>query len=141
MLNNLLFVAFAFIVLLGTLFPLLYEAWRGQQVTVGSPYFDTMALPIGIALLFLMAVGPVLPWRKTNAATVSERLLLPAACAVAVVVACVVAGVRGLAPLSRWARGVRSSGQPASAPALLCSFQKAGRRCLARDWQERQTAG
>jgi cytochrome c-type biogenesis protein CcmF len=120
LLNNLLFVAFAFVVLLGTLFPLLYEALRGQQVTVGSPYFDTMALPIGFALLLLMAVGPVLPWRKTNAATVSERLLLPAACAVAVVVACVVAGVRGLAPLCAFGLGAFAAA--ASLRRLLVSF-------------------
>ena len=56
--NNLLFVAFAFVVLLGTVFPLLYEAFRGQQVTVGAPYFDAMTLPIGLALLFLMADRP-----------------------------------------------------------------------------------
>ena len=56
-LNNLLFSTFAFIVLLGTVFPLLYEAFRGQQVTVGSPYFDTMTVPLGLALLTLMAVG------------------------------------------------------------------------------------
>ena len=52
--------------LLGTVFPLLYEAFSGQQVTVGSPYFDTMTVPLGLALLTLMAVGPVLPWRKTT---------------------------------------------------------------------------
>ena len=77
-LNNLLFATFAFIVLLGTVFPLLYEAFRGQQVTVGSPYFDTMAIPLGLALLTLMAVGPVLPWRKTTIATLRDRLTIPA---------------------------------------------------------------
>ena len=59
--NNLLFVVFAFVVLLGTVFPLLYEAFRGQQVTVGAPYFNAMTLPIGLALLFLMSIGPALP--------------------------------------------------------------------------------
>jgi cytochrome c-type biogenesis protein CcmF len=103
--NNLLFVALAFIVLLGTVFPLLYEAFDGQQVTVGSPYFDTMTLPIGLALLFMMAIGPALPWRKTNVATMRDRLLVPASCAVAVVVACVGAGVRGLGPLCAFGLG------------------------------------
>ena len=103
--NNLLFVAFAFTVLLGTLFPLLYEALRGQQVTVGAPYFDTMTLPIGLALLFLMAIGPALPWRKTNAETMSGRLLVPAACGTLVVVACVAGGVRGLGPLCAFGLG------------------------------------
>ena len=43
--NNLLFVGFAFVVLLGTLFPLLYQALKNQQVTVGAPYFNTVAVP------------------------------------------------------------------------------------------------
>src|SRR3984957_2068075 len=104
-LNNLLFATFAFIVLLGTVFPLLYEAFRGQQVTVGSPYFDTMIIPLGLGLLTLMAVGPVLPWRKTNLATLRDRLLLPACAGVGVVVICVAVGLRGLAPLAAFGLG------------------------------------
>ena len=60
--NNLLFVLFTFTVLVGTVFPLLVEAVRGVQMSVGRPYFDRMAVPIGAALLFLMGVGPALPW-------------------------------------------------------------------------------
>jgi len=100
LLNNVLFVGFAFVVLLGTVFPLLYEALRGQQVSVGAPYFDTMTVPIVLALLFLMAVGPVLPWRKTDLATLRDRLVLPACIATATVVACVAAGTRGVLVLA-----------------------------------------
>ena len=103
--NNLLFVGFAFVVLLGTVFPLLYEAWRGQQVTVGAPYFNTMTVPIGLALLFLMAVGPALPWRKATLATLRTRLVVPAWAGALVVVACVAGGVRGLAPLAAFGLG------------------------------------
>ncbi|HTZ09923.1 MAG TPA: heme lyase CcmF/NrfE family subunit [Acidimicrobiales bacterium] len=103
--NNLLFVAFAFVVLLGTVFPLLYEAFRGQQVTVGAPYFDTMTIPIGIGLLFFMAVGPALPWRKTTVGTLRDRLLVPAWAGGLVVVGCVAGGVRGLAPLAAFGLG------------------------------------
>jgi len=52
------------VVLLGTLFPLLYEALKNQQVTVGAPYFNTIAVPVGLGLLFLMSVAPALSWRK-----------------------------------------------------------------------------
>lgn len=103
--NNLLFVAFAFVVLLGTVFPLLYEALRGQQVTVGSPFFDVMTLPIGIALLFLMAVGPALPWRKTTFDTLGRRLVVPAWCGGLVLVGCVAAGLRGVLPLGAFGLG------------------------------------
>ena len=60
--NNALFAAFAFVVLLGTVFPLLVEAFDGRTISVGNPYFDRMTRPIGFALLFLMAVAPMLPW-------------------------------------------------------------------------------
>ena len=66
LLNNLLFVGFAFVVLLGTLYPLLYEAVTQQQVNVGAPFFNTIAVPVGLALLFLMAVAPALSWRKIS---------------------------------------------------------------------------
>ena len=60
LLNNVMFVGFAFVVLLGTVYPLLYEAVTQQQVTVGAPFFNTVAVPVGLTLLFLMAVAPVL---------------------------------------------------------------------------------
>lgn len=97
--NNLLFAAFAFIVLLGTVFPLIVQDINGSQFTVGAPYFNTMTLPIVICLLFLMAVGPALPWRKASNGLLRQRLQWPAVAAVAVVVACVAAGLRGLLPL------------------------------------------
>src|SRR5690606_11955804 len=59
--NNVLFAGFAFVVLLGTVFPLLAEALNDDEVTVGRPYFDRMTTPIGLVLLFLMAIAPVLP--------------------------------------------------------------------------------
>ena len=69
-LNNLLFVALTFTVLLGTMFPLIVEALSDQRISVGPPYFDMVASPIGLALLFLMGAGAVLPWRRTT----GERL-------------------------------------------------------------------
>ena len=57
--NNVAFAAFAFVVLLGTVFPLIVEAINGdRRLSVGRPYFDRMTMPIGFTLLFLMAVAP-----------------------------------------------------------------------------------
>lgn len=98
--NNLVFVGFAFVVLLGTLFPLLYQAVKGQPVTVGAPYFNTVAVPVGLLLLFLMAVAPALSWRKVDAGVLWERLRLPAWAGVLTVVGCVAGGVRGIEPLA-----------------------------------------
>lgn len=76
--NNLLFTAFTFTVLLGTLFPLVAEAVRGVKVSVGAPFFNRMTVPLTVALLFLVGVGPVLPWRGGGRDRLKRRLRLPA---------------------------------------------------------------
>ena len=58
--NNVIFVGFAIVVLLGTVFPLLYEAVNGNQVNVGTPYFASVAEPMSVLLLVLMALAPIL---------------------------------------------------------------------------------
>jgi cytochrome c-type biogenesis protein CcmF len=103
--NNVVFAGFAFVVLLGTVFPLLVEAVNDDQLSVGSPYFDRMAIPIGLTLLFLMAVAPVLPWRKASGELLSQRLFWPAWAGTAAVVFALVLGARGLAPLLAFGLG------------------------------------
>lgn len=97
--NNLLFAAFAAVVLIGTTFPLLAEAYDGRQVSVGAPYFDDMTMPIGFALLFLMAVAPALPWRAASSEVLHRRLAAPAWAAALTMALVVVLGLRGLAPV------------------------------------------
>jgi cytochrome c-type biogenesis protein CcmF len=77
LLQNLLLVLFTFTVLLGTVFPLVVEAARGVQMSVGRPYFDKMARPVGVALLFVMGVGPALPWGRATREQVRNALLPP----------------------------------------------------------------
>jgi cytochrome c-type biogenesis protein CcmF len=84
LLNNLLFCAFTFTVLLGTVYPLINEALSGERISVGEPYFNTMALPIALAIVFLMGVGPALPWGATDLRTVLGRALPPTVAAVVV---------------------------------------------------------
>ena len=64
--NNVLFSVFAFIVLLGTVFPLIVEALQNRQLVVGEPFFDRLGVPVGLVMLFLMCIAPVLPWRKAS---------------------------------------------------------------------------
>jgi cytochrome c-type biogenesis protein CcmF len=103
--NNVLFAAFAFVVLLGTVFPLLAEVLHGDSVTVGRPYFDRMTTPIGIVLLFLMAIAPVLPWRKASTELLSQRLLWPAALGATTLFTVVAFGARGWAPILAFGLG------------------------------------
>ncbi len=103
--NNLAFGAFAFVVLLGTVFPLVVEALHHQTVSVGAPYFDTMTAPIVLALLFLMAVAPALPWRKASASVLLHRMRWPAAAGVATVVATSAAGLHDVAAVAAFGLG------------------------------------
>ena len=98
--NNLLFAAFALVVLLGTVFPLIAEAYDGRQISVGEPYFNTMTRPVGVALLFVMAVAPALPWRAAGGQVLHRRLIAPAWAAAVAVLAAAAAGLRGLAPIA-----------------------------------------
>jgi cytochrome c-type biogenesis protein CcmF len=96
LINNIVFAAFAFIVLLGTVFPLLADALNGDDVVIGSPYFNAMARPAGMVLLFLMAVAPMLPWRGASSSTLQDRVFWPAAFAATVMVGCAASGIRGV---------------------------------------------
>jgi cytochrome c-type biogenesis protein CcmF len=93
--NNVLFAAFAFVVLLGTVFPLIIEALNGERLSVGVPFFSRMTMPIGFALLTLMAVAPVLPWRKGTGEVLRDRLWWPAWGGVATLVLALALGATG----------------------------------------------
>jgi cytochrome c-type biogenesis protein CcmF len=97
--NNLLFALFAFIVLLGTVFPLIVESINGDRLAVGRPYFDRMLLPIGMALLLAMGLAPLLTWRSTSRQVLAQRALGPAACGAVVMGGAVVVGAEGLGPV------------------------------------------
>ena len=66
LLNNLLLMGIAFTVLLGTIFPLLAEALRGVRLSIQAPFFNTLTAPMGVALLFLIGVGTLIPWRRAS---------------------------------------------------------------------------
>jgi cytochrome c-type biogenesis protein CcmF len=99
LINNLLLIAITFTILLGTIFPLIAEALQGSQLSVGAPYFNHIAVPIGFALLFLMGIGPALPWGAARLSELQYRLLGPVACGVAVVFLLLAIGVRGIGSL------------------------------------------
>jgi len=97
--NNVLFAVFAFVVLLGTVFPLLVEAINDERISVGAPYFNRMTTPIALTLLFLMAVAPVLPWRKASTELLRDRLFWPAWVGTATMVVALLLGGHGFAPM------------------------------------------
>jgi cytochrome c-type biogenesis protein CcmF len=105
LLNNLFLTAFTITVLVGTLFPLVAEAIRGVKVSVGEPFFNRMTLPICAALLFLMGVGPALPWRVATPEVVKKQLLPPTVAALVGLVVSLVIGVRSPYALAAFSFG------------------------------------
>lgn len=97
--NNILFVVFTFTVLLGTVFPLVTEAVRGVKVSVGEPYFNRMAVPIGLLMVFLMGVGPVLPWGRPNMQSLRRDFTWPLAAGFVVALGGLALGLREVLPL------------------------------------------
>jgi cytochrome c-type biogenesis protein CcmF len=114
--NNLLLLAIAFVILWGVTFPLFSQAFGGAVVSVARPYYDQVAGPLFLALIFLMGVGPFLPWRQASWGALRRALGLPLTAAAALVVLLLLTGIR-----KPWA--VASFG--------LCAFVAAG---VVREW-------
>jgi cytochrome c-type biogenesis protein CcmF len=74
--NNLLLSAVLGIVLVGTLYPLVTEA-MGVKVSVGPPYFNLVTGPLALALVAIMAAGPLLRWRRDRLKALVRRLAIP----------------------------------------------------------------
>jgi cytochrome c-type biogenesis protein CcmF len=95
--NNLLLVAFALTILWGVAFPLVSQTLRGQTYTVGPPYYDFFLRTFGLPLLLLMAVGPLIAWRRASLRSLVRGLRWPAL-ASAVAGALLVAAGAGSSP-------------------------------------------
>jgi cytochrome c-type biogenesis protein CcmF len=75
--NNLLLSVILGIVFLGTLYPLFVEAVSGEKLSVGAPYFNSVAGPLALLLAVLVGVGPLLSWRRERR-PVFKLLTVPA---------------------------------------------------------------
>ncbi|MGH8028588.1 MAG: heme lyase CcmF/NrfE family subunit [Arenimonas sp.] len=74
--NNLLLVAAAAMVLLGTLYPLLVEALDLGKISVGPPYFGRLFMLLMAPLVLLLPFGPLTRWQHDDLST-PLRLLRP----------------------------------------------------------------
>jgi cytochrome c-type biogenesis protein CcmF len=113
--NNLVLLAACFTVLWGTLFPVLSEFVQGSKVTMGAPFYNRVAVPIGLFLLFLTGVGPLLAWRSTSLRAIRRNFVLPC---IAIIVTTIVLIIAGLRP---WSNDVRADDAVgANIYALVC---------------------
>ncbi len=94
LLNNLLLAVFAFVVLIGTIYPMILEAFSGDRVSVGAPWFDRAAIPISLVLLLAMGLGPLTPYRFAAPDLMWRRIRGPLQVASILSAAAVLSGVR-----------------------------------------------
>lgn len=78
--NNLLLLTAAFVVLMGTVFPLVGEA-LGIRISIRSPYFDAFFVPLTLVLMAVMVPGVFSNWKRQAGRPLARRLLwlVPAA--------------------------------------------------------------
>jgi cytochrome c-type biogenesis protein CcmF len=124
-LNNWVFMGLLAVVFWGTLFPVLSEAVRGVKISVGPRFFDFMAAPLAVLLLFLTGVGPLVAWRRASPASLRRQFTVPVAVGGVAAVATAFALGRALSiyPLMFWSLG---------AFVTATIFQEYGRAIAAR---------
>jgi cytochrome c-type biogenesis protein CcmF len=91
--NNIVLLAACFTILWGTFFPKLSQYFVGNKVTVSAPFYDRVAVPIGLFLLFLTGIGPLLAWRSSSFRSIRKNFILPVIAAVITGIVVIVFGV------------------------------------------------
>jgi cytochrome c-type biogenesis protein CcmF len=92
--NNLVLLTACFVILWGTLFPILSEYVEGSKVTVGAPFYNRVAIPIGLFLILLTGVGPLLPWRSASMKAIRRNFVLPVIAVWGTIFVCLACGLR-----------------------------------------------
>jgi len=100
LLNNIFLLCAAGTVFLGTLYPLIAEVITGAKVTVAAPYFNSVVLPFMIIVIFLMGIGPVIPWynarRQASAYLLRKQFLYPVLCSLLFIAVGIGFGIRDM---------------------------------------------
>jgi cytochrome c-type biogenesis protein CcmF len=94
LMNNLLFLGIAFAIFWGTIYPLVAEAIADQKVSVGPPYFKQVAGPLLGAMILLMGIGPLMPWRRASRENLRNNFVIPVSGAVVGLAMLFILGIR-----------------------------------------------
>lgn len=84
---NILLLVAAAAVLLGTLYPLFYEAAGMGRMSIGPPYFDRVFIPLMVPLFLLIGLGPGIRWRRGDWRELWQRTRIPLLLAVVLAIA------------------------------------------------------
>ena len=98
--NNVLFVAAAVTVLWGTIYPIVAELFTGTRLSVGPPFFNTVFVPVGLALILLTGLGPLIAWRRMSKGSLWKVVKWPLAIGAAVVLVLALFGVTSAGALA-----------------------------------------
>lgn len=62
--NNIMLLVATLVVLIGTLYPMIADAFKLGQVSVGPPYFNALFVPLAWLVLLFMAAAPTVRFKK-----------------------------------------------------------------------------
>ena len=82
-LNNLLLTVAAFVVFIGTIWPLVAEVVLGRALSVGAPFFNAAFTPFMVALALALPIGAVMPWKRGDLVRAARPFAAAAVLAVA----------------------------------------------------------
>ncbi|MFQ5437368.1 MAG: heme lyase CcmF/NrfE family subunit [Paracoccaceae bacterium] len=100
-LNNILLIVAAFVVFVGTVWPLVAELAFGRKLSVGAPFFNLAFTPFIIALILILPIGAVLPWKRAGLGKAASALqgTMVLALALGALVYVLETGIRMMAPI------------------------------------------
>ena len=100
-LNNILLAVSAFVVFVGTVWPLVAELLFDRPLSVGPPFFNAAFTPFILALAVILPVGAILPWKRARLgrAVYAMRYVLGIAIALALLVWAMAANKSAMAPV------------------------------------------
>jgi len=75
LINNVLMVVVCASVFLGTIYPLLIEAFTNNKISVGEPYYNSVVVPIIIPAILVMGIGPLLGWEKEKKIRILKKIV------------------------------------------------------------------
>ncbi len=91
--NNFLLLAVTAVTLWGVVFPVFSDLARDVSVSISAPYFNRVNGPILLAMVTIMGVGPLLPWRKASARSLRNWFAWPTGAGLAVIAGLFASGI------------------------------------------------